>query len=202
MILVGLTGGIGSGKSTVLRVFKKLGAEVIDADRVARMAVAPGAPAWRRIRERFGLGVFHKNGRLNRKKLAGVVFCDKKALADLNAIVHPPVFAIEKQMLADIARRRKNAVVVIAVPLLIETGSHKWKDVVVVVASTEEEQLERLCKSGKFTRAEALARIRAQMPLSKKLRHADHVIENHGTLAELRRATAEVYRAIVRQGRK
>jgi dephospho-CoA kinase len=197
MLVVGLTGGIGSGKSTVLRLFKKLGAETIDADKLAREVVKPGRPAWRDIRERFGRSVFHRNSALDRKKLGRIVFRDAKARKDLNEIIHPRVFEEEKRLIED-ARRRKKKVVVVDAPLMIESGSHRWKDIIVVMSSTTEEQLRRLTNGpGRMSRKEAMARIESQMPLSKKLKHADFVIENRGTLAECRKNAEQVFRKIL-----
>jgi len=197
ILVIGLTGGIGTGKSTALKVFKKLGAHTIDADTLARQAVRPGAPAWREIRENFGAGVFHKNGRLNRKELARAVFGNAKALAELNAIVHPHVFSGENRAIAALRAKDKNAVVVVDAALMIETGSHRGKDVVVVMASTPQNQLNRLCVQNRYTRAAARARIRSQMPLEEKLKRADYVIENNGTLARLRKNAADIFEQIL-----
>jgi dephospho-CoA kinase len=199
MLLIGLTGGIGSGKSTALRVFKKLGAHVIDADALARKAVEPGKPAWRDIKQRFGAAVFHKNGRLDRKKLAARVFNNKKALKELNAIVHPRVKAMEAELINGIKKSDKNAVIVVDAPMMIEAGFHRSKDVLVVMDSTEENQVKRTVKSGRLNRRQAKARIRAQMPAAQKKKFADYVIENSGTLAECRKNAQAVYRVILKE---
>ena len=198
MLVVGLTGGIGSGKSTVLRLFEKLGAITIDADKLAREVVKPGRPAWREIKERFGSSVFHRNSALDRKRLAKIIFRDEKGRRDLNQIIHPRVFEEEKRLL-DEARKRKKKVVVVDAPLMIETGSHKWKDVLVVMSSTTDEQLRRLTSGPRrMSRKEAMSRIEAQMPLSQKLKHADFVIENRGTLAECRKNAQQVFQKILK----
>lgn len=197
MIVIGLTGGMGSGKSTALRVFKRLGAHVIDADKLARQAVMPGRPAWLAIKERFGPKVFYKNNRLNRKKMARIAFDDKKALKDLTAIIHPEVLRRERELVAEIAEKDKNAVIVIDAPMMIESGSHKWKNALVVMDTSRENQIKRLLKTGRFTRTQIEKRIAAQMPLSKKLRLADYVIDNNGTPAQRRKKAEEVFRAIV-----
>jgi len=198
MLVVGLTGGIGSGKSTVLRLFEKLGAVTVDADKLAREVVKPGRPAWHEIKERFGSSVFHKNSALDRKRLAKIIFRDEKGRKDLNNIIHPRVFEEEKRLLEE-ARRRKRRVVVVDAPLMIESGSHKWKDVLVVMSSTRDEQLRRLTSgSRRMSRKEAMSRIEAQMPLSKKLKYADFVIENRGTLAECRKNAQQVFNKILK----
>lgn len=201
MLLIGLTGGIGSGKSTALRVFKKLGARVIDADVLARKAVEPGKPAWRDIKQRFGVGVFHKNGRLDRKKLAARVFNNKKALKELNAIVHPRVKAMEAELINGIKKSDKKAVIVADAPMMIEAGFHRSKDVLVVMDSTEENQIKRTVKSGRLNRRQAKARIRAQMPTAQKKKFADYIIENNGTIAECRKNAQAVYRLILKEHR-
>lgn len=197
MPVIGLTGGIASGKSTVLKVFKRLGAEIIDADILARKAVAPGTPGWRAIRERWGKRVFHMNGRLNRAALADIVFKHPAERKALNAIVHPEVFRLEKELIAARQKRNKKAVIVVDAAVMLESGSQKWKDAVVVVAAGEKEQLARLMAKGMKKKA-ALERIRAQMPLREKLKYADHVVENNGSLAACRKNAAAVFKQILR----
>ncbi len=195
MPVIGLTGGIASGKSTALAVFKRLGAKIIDADRLARRAVLPGAPALRAIKKRWGQNVLHRNGRLNRSALAAVVFNDKRELAALNAIVHPEIFRMEKEAIAALQKKNKNAVIVVDAAIMLESRSHRWKDAVVVVKAREADQLARLMKCG-MKRDAAIARIRMQMPLRQKLRFADYVLENEGSVAECRKNAAALYARI------
>lgn len=202
MFLIGLTGGLGSGKSTALRVFKRLGARVIDADFLARRAVDPGQPAWRDIKRRFGRQVFYKNGRLNRQRLSRLVFTDKKALKELNAIIHPRVKEMEIRLIAGIKKKRPNAVVVVDAPMMIEAGFHRTKDCLVVMRTTVQNQLKRVVKKGGLSRAQAQARIDAQMPTAKKVKQADYVIENNGTVHECRKQAAAVYREILADHRR
>ncbi len=197
MPVIGLTGGIASGKSTVLRIFKRMGAVIIDADLLARKAVEPGTPGWHAIKARWGKKVFHKNGRLDRAALGAIVFKNPAERAALNAIVHPEVFRMEKEQIAAHRRRNKNAVIVVDAAVMLESGSQKWKDAVVVVAADEKEQLARLMGKG-MKKADALARMRAQMPLREKREMADYVVENNGSLAECRKNAAAVYRQILR----
>ena len=197
MLLIGLTGGLGSGKSTALRVFERLGARVIDADFLARRAVDPGQPAWRDIKERFGKQVFYKNGRLNRRRLSRLVFTDKKALKELTGIVHPRVREMEARLIAGIKKRAPNAVVVVDAPMMIEAGFHRTKDCLVVMQTTVQDQLKRVVKKGGLSRKQARARIDAQMPTAKKVKYADYVIKNSGTIDECRKTAAAVYREIL-----
>lgn len=197
MLVIGLTGGIGSGKSTALRVFKRLGAHVIDADRLARKVVAPGKQANREIRQRFGSSVFHKNGCLDRKKLARKVFNDKKALRSLNAIIHPRVKEMEEELISAIGKKHKNAIVVVDAPMMIEAGFHRAKELLVVMDCSEENQIKRVLKSGKFTLSQAMSRIKAQMPTAKKKKFADYLIENNGTIHDCRKNAETVFRTIL-----
>lgn len=201
MPVIGLTGGIASGKSTVLKVFTRLGAIAVDADLLARKAVAPGTAAWRAIKARWGKRVFHKNGRLNRRALATIVFNDPSERKALNAIVHPEVFRMEKELAAAYQKRDGKAVIVVDAAVMLESGSHKWKDAVVVVAADEKAQIARLVKNG-FSKKEALARIRAQMPLREKLKFADYVVENDGSRAACRKNAAAVYKQILSDFRR
>ncbi len=201
MPVIGLTGGIASGKSTVLKVFKRLGAFVIDADILARKAVAPGTPGWHAIKERWGKKVFHNNGRLNRAALASVIFKNPAERKALNAIVHPEVFRMEKELIAARQKRNKKAVIVVDAAVMLESGSQKWKDAVVVVSAAEKEQMARLIKNG-FSKKEALIRIRAQMPLRQKLKYADYVVENNGSPAACRKNAAAIFRQILRAQRR
>ncbi|MBI5637358.1 MAG: dephospho-CoA kinase [Nitrospinae bacterium] len=201
MPVIGLTGGIASGKSTALKVFKRLGAVAIDADSLARKAVAPGTPGWRAVKSRWGNKVFHKNGRLNRAALAAVIFKNPFERKALNAIVHPEVFRMEKELIAARQKRKKKAVIVVDAAVMLESGSHTWKDAVVVVAANEKEQLARLMRGG-MKKPAALARIRAQMPLREKLKYADYVVENNGSLAACRKNAAAVFAQILSDYRR
>ena len=196
MPVIGLTGGIASGKSTVLGVFKRLGAVAIDADTLARKAAAPGAPGWRAIKARWGKKVFFKNGRLDRKTLAAIVFKRPPERKALNAILHPEIFRMEKELIAALQKRKRNAVIVVDAAVMLESGSHKWKDAVVVVAAGEKEQLARLMAKG-MKKPDALNRIRSQMPLRQKLKYADYVVENNGSLAACRKNAAAVFAKLV-----
>ena len=182
MLTVGLTGGIGSGKSTVARLLALRGAVVIDVDVLARDAVAFGTPGFTAVRERFGDDVLTADGDLDRGALAAIVFADDEARRDLEAIVHPRVRRGIAQVIADHAGTED--VVVVESPLLIETGSHHDMTVVVVVTAKPETQIARLVERG-MDGDDARARMAAQLPLDDKAALADIVVDNEGSVAEL-----------------
>jgi len=184
VITVGLTGGIGSGKSAVSRLLAELGAVVIDADLVAREVVEPGTPALAEIVEAFGPKVLRPDGTLDRSALGARVFAAADDLARLNAIVHPRVGERTSALLAE-AEASGAEVVVHDVPLLVENGLHKMYDVVVVVAADPATQLDRLVRLRGMTKEEAEQRIAAQAPLADKLAVATHVVHNDGPFEEL-----------------
>lgn len=184
MLTVGLTGGIGSGKSAVSRLLASFGAVVVDADLVAREVVEPGTPGLARVVEEFGPDVLQADGSLDRPRLGALVFADDDARRRLNAVVHPLVgertAALLQQAQDDGAR-----VVVHDVPLLVENGLAPMYDAVVVVAASPETQLDRLVRLRGMSEQEARQRIAAQAPLADKLAVATHVIENDGPLQDL-----------------
>lgn len=181
---MGLTGGVGSGKSTVSRLLADLGAVVIDADLVAREVVEPGTPALAEIVEAFGPGVLRPDGMLDRPALGARVFADPVELARLNAIVHPRVGERTAALLAD-ARAGGAEVVVHDVPLLVENGMMSRYDAVVVVAAEPATQLERLVGLRGMSPQEAQQRMDAQAPLDDKLAVATYVVHNDGRREEL-----------------
>ncbi|MCI0633721.1 MAG: dephospho-CoA kinase [Actinobacteria bacterium] len=191
MLLVGLTGGIGSGKSTVAHLLEKLGAVVFDADVLAREVVAPGTPGHQAVVERYGANVLAPGGELDREALASIVFADPSARRDLEAIVHPEVrrrFAEGSEEYRDTDR-----VVVFSAPLLVETGMYTAFDVLLVVAASVETQIERLMRDRGMSEAAIRARIDAQAPAEAKAEVADILIENVGTREELEERVAEVW---------
>jgi dephospho-CoA kinase len=183
VLLVGLTGGIGSGKSTVSQMLAGHGAVILDADAFARDAVRVGTPGYDRVVERFGPEVLLPDGELDRPKLAEIVFADESSRRDLEAIVHPEVrrrVANEIRAHADTSR-----VVVLESPLLIEMGQHGLCDVVVVVAASPDDAIMRLVARG-MREVDARARQAAQLPLQEKAKAADVLLDNGGDLLELR----------------
>jgi dephospho-CoA kinase len=191
MLLVGLTGGIGSGKSTVARMLEERGAIVFDADVLARQAVEPGTPGHDAVVERFGPNVLLPGGGLDREALGSIVFADPAARRDLEAIVHPEV----RRLLAEGCERYRDtdAVVVFGAPLLVETGMHTAFDVLIVVSAPVERQVERLMRNRAMSEDAIHARIEAQLPLEDKVAVADLVIDNDGSLEELERRVDGVW---------
>ncbi len=185
MLRVGLTGGIGSGKSEVSRLLAAHGAVVIDADVLAREVVEPGTPGLAAVVEAFGEQVLRPDGSLDREALGRVVFADPAQRARLNAIVHPLVGAATAERFAAAEAADPDAVVVHDVPLLVEVGMHRAYDAVVVVAAEPQTQLRRLVELRGMAEEDAGARIAAQAPLEDKLAVATHVIRNDGSLDEL-----------------
>ena len=183
MLLVGLTGGIGSGKSTVARLLEKRGAVVFDADLLAREAVEPGTPGHAAVIERFGADVLAPGGELDREALASIVFADPAARRDLEQIVHPEVRRLFAE--GSEAYRDTDRVVVFSAPLLVETGMHTAFEVLVVVSATVATQIERLMRQRGMSEPSIRARIEAQAPLEDKAAAADFLVDNEGSLDEL-----------------
>ncbi len=198
MLIVGLTGGVASGKSTVARVWSEEGAYVIDADQIARELVKPHSPAWQELVRIFGERILQKDGSLHRKALADIVFSDPEKRNRLNQLLHPRIKEETRRQLESIGRKDPEAIVVIDAALLVETGAYREVDQLVVVHATEAEQIDRLRKRGGGEREEALRIVSAQMPLEEKLKVADMVIRTEGSLEETRREAREVFRELKR----
>jgi dephospho-CoA kinase len=192
MLLVGLTGGIGTGKSTVARMLEKRGAVVFDADVLARQAVAPGTPGFDEVVERFGPNVLAPGGGLDREALASIVFADPAARRDLEGIVHPEV----RRMFAEGCEeyRDSDRVVVFSAPLLVETGMHTAFDLLIVVSAPVATQIERLMRDRGMPERDVQARIAAQLPLEAKAEVADVLVDNEGRLEDLEGQVDRVWR--------
>ncbi len=202
MLLVGLTGGIASGKSLVSRIFKELGAHVIDADRIVHELLAPGEPAWKQVVKYFGDGILLADRCIDRRKLGDVVFRDEEKRAWLNRCIHPRVFEAYQAQVRRMRQGPRDAVVVFDAALLIETGYDKKMDRVVVVYAEPNDQLRRLMERDRFVESEARMRIGSQMPLGEKRQHADFVIENTGAREETERQARAVYAELRREAEK
>jgi len=190
--LVGLTGGIGSGKSVVADCIRDAGIPVLDADAIARQVVAPGLPAHAQIAEAWP-EVVSGDGSIDRKKLGALVFADAEARRRLEGITHPRILAeveAETESLAEVGHR----LAFLEAALLVESGVHRRLDGLVVVSADEDTRVARVMARDACSREAALARIRAQLPLSEKVRLADRVIDNNGGLEATRAQTAEVVR--------
>ncbi|ARX82759.1 MULTISPECIES: dephospho-CoA kinase [Streptomyces] len=194
MLKVGLTGGIGAGKSEVSRLLVERGAVLVDADRIAREVVAPGTEGLAAVVEAFGPGILAADGSLDRPKLGTIVFADPEKLAALNAIVHPLVGARSAELERAAAEAADDTVVVHDVPLLAENGLAPFYDVVVVVDARPETQLDRLVRLRGMTEDDARARMTAQATREKRLEIADLVIDNDGPLERLVPRVDEVWR--------
>lgn len=199
MLKVGLTGGIGAGKSEVSRLLAAHGAVLIDADRIAREVVAPETPGLAAVVEAFGTQVLAADGSLDRPRLGSIVFADPEKLAVLNSIVHPLVGARSRELESAAA---DDAVVIHDVPLLTENGLAPLYDLVVVVDASPETQLDRLVRLRGMTEADARARMAAQATREKRLEIADIVIDNDVPLEALERRVDEVWSDLVRRARE
>ncbi|GGX54445.1 dephospho-CoA kinase [Streptomyces minutiscleroticus] len=198
MLKVGLTGGIGAGKSEVSRLLVEQGAVLIDSDRIAREVVAPGTPGLAAVVDAFGEGILAPDGSLDRPRLGSLVFADAEKLAVLNSIVHPLVRARSQELESAAA---EDAVVVHDVPLLAENGLAPLYDLVVVVDVDPGTQLDRLVRLRGMTEEDARARMAAQAPREKRLEIADVVVDNDVPLEELARRVRDVWADLVRRAR-
>ena len=195
MKLIGLTGGIASGKSTVATILKQLGAAVINADELSREVVQPGKGAWKEIVETFGANVLQSDKTLDRKKLRTVVFDNPEARKKLEAIIHPKVRALAEEKIRELAAAGRS-IIVYEVPLLFEGQLHHWLRPVILVACDFNTQRQRLRDRDQLTNTEAQQHIDAQMSLEEKRLLADYVIENNGNIEELERQVKSVLESI------
>jgi len=196
MIVVGLTGGVATGKSTVAKMFKQCGAVVIDADELAQDIVKPGKPAWHAIVKTFGKTVLTSDRTINRQALGAVVFNNRVKLRRLERIIHPRVARQQVKLTRQAVRNDPKAVVIYDVPLLFEVGIDKRVDKIIVVSADQETQLARLKKRNGLSRAEALRRIRSQMPLAKKIQRTDHVLDGTLSRTSLRRQVGRLLKSL------
>lgn len=197
MLLVGLTGNIASGKSTVAQLFGRWGATLIDADVLARQAVDVGMPAYHAIVERWGEGVTAPDGLIDRRELRQRVFSDSEQLEALNAIVHPEVQRLRDQLVDD-ARRRGDRIVVCDIPLLFERRLAEQFDRIVLVDAPRPVRMDRLVRDRGLETTEAMKMIASQMPAELKRARADYLIDNTGTTEELEHRAREVWDALQR----
>ncbi|HEV8445197.1 MAG TPA: dephospho-CoA kinase [Gemmatimonadaceae bacterium] len=197
MLIVGLTGNIGSGKSTVARMLSERGATIIDADVLARRAVELGTPAYTKIVARWGRAVVSPDGHLDRAALRRVVFADQSQLEELNEIVHPEVESL-RDRLVEQARARGDRIVVCDIPLLFEKGMADRFDRILLVDAPRPIRLERLLQDRGLQTTEAMEIIAAQMPAELKRARADYIIENAGTLTQLERRVQDLWASLMR----
>jgi len=197
MMIIGVTGSIGTGKTTVAEMFRRMGGVVIDADEISHRLIYPGRPAWKKIVSTFGRAILRRDYFIDRKVLAQKVFSDSRKLKKLSGIIHPLVYKAIREKVARIRRADPSALVVLDVPLLLETGGRKHVDRLVVVTAPRNVQLKRACDKFDITRSDALRRIKAQMPLKEKVKVADFVIDNGGSLISTERQARAIWKKLV-----
>ena len=194
MLIVGLTGGVASGKTAVSRVLKEEGAYIIDADQIARELVQPHKPAWNELIRAFGKEILQEDGFIHRKKLADKVFADPKQRKLLNQILHPRIKEEMDRRAKKIGEKDPEAIVVIDAPLIVELGDHREMDKLIVVTTTQTQQIERLKDRDGTSPKEALRIVSSQMPMEEKLKFADYVIQNEGSLEETKKRAKEIFK--------
>lgn len=187
MKVIGLTGGIATGKSTVSSMLHELGAVILDADAIGRKLMAPGQPAWEEVRQHFGKEYIMPSGEINRRKLGDLVFSNPSALAELNNIVHPLIKGYIEKEIGRLRNQGFQGVVVVDAALIFEAGWTNMVDQVWVVTADSQLQIERLMKRNQFSREEAMKRISSQMSQQEKVAKADKVINNSLSIEDTRR---------------
>jgi dephospho-CoA kinase len=197
-ILIGLTGGMGSGKSLAAKFFAEQGAKIIDADQISRDLVRPSQPALDEIVNSFGASILDSYGNLNREELANVIFQDSGKKSELEAILHPKVIMKEQQEYLNICAINPSAIVIIDAALLIESGNYKNVDKVIVVQSEEEQQIQRIVIRGHQSAEQALARIKSQMSFEEKSLYADFILKNQFLPEDLRKNVQKLYTKLLR----
>jgi dephospho-CoA kinase len=198
MLKVGLTGGLACGKTFVGEALAGFGCLLIQADELGHQVLEPGGEAYDEVVREFGREILDGDGRINRKRLAGVVFGSPERLQRLNALVHPPVVRREEQAVAAFAARDPHGIAVVEAAILIETGSYRRFDRIVLVTCTEEQQRARALRREGAAEADVVARMGRQMPLADKRKYADFVIDTSGTKEDTLRQTRAVYDALRR----
>jgi len=198
MLRVGLTGGLACGKSFVGEALAGYGCLLVQADELGHEVLAPGGEAYESVVREFGKEILAENAEIDRRALAARVFGAPERLARLNALVHPPVVRREEQLIADFARREPRGIAVVEAAILIETGSYKRFDRIILVTCREEQQVERALRRPGSVAADVRARISRQMPLAEKRKFADFVIDTSGDKENTLRQTRVVYEALRR----
>ena len=196
MLLVGLTGGLASGKSFVGHALAELGCHLIDADELGHQVLMPGAEAYDAVVNEFGEEILDDDRYIVRRKLGALVWNNPERLAKLNGLVHPPVIAREQQMISEFAKRDPAAIVVVESAILVETGSYRRFDRLIVVVCTVEQQVERAMKRGVYSKEEVLARLSRQLPLEEKVRVADYVIDTSGAKENTLEQVSTLYESL------
>ncbi len=198
MLLVGLTGGVASGKSHAGKVFAELGAFIIDADQVAHQVIAKGTDAYHEVVAYFGSPILNPDGAIDRKRLGEIVFSDPQALQKLNAIIHPRVFEEQLRLVEEFSRYSPHGIVIFDAPLLVETDAHTRMNKNVVVFCDPVLQLSRLMARDQMTAEQAISRIQSQLAIEEKLRIADYRIDTSGTFKETHSQAERIYKDLQR----
>jgi dephospho-CoA kinase len=196
MLRVGLTGGLASGKSFVGHALAERGCYLIEADKLGHEVMLPGAEAYDAIVREFGGGILKPDGQVDRRKLSALVWDHPDRLEKLNAIIHPPVWGRQERRMAEIAQADPHAIAVVEAAILVETGSYRRFDKLIVVTCTAEQQMERALKRGSYSKEEILARLSRQLPLEEKVRLADYVIDTSGTKERTLEQVETVYESL------
>jgi len=186
MVIVGLTGGIGSGKSTTAGMFKEEGADIIDFDLLARTVVEPGKPAWRKIVEYFGPNFLNPDGSINRAALGKIVFSEDKSRKALEDFVHPMILKERDRLVEQIKDKNSSSVIIVDFPLLFELGMGRDFDKTVLVYAPRDVQIKRVMQRDGLSKEEAEKRLKAQMPIDEKRKLSDYIIEAETTFAVMR----------------
>jgi dephospho-CoA kinase len=197
MFIVGLTGGIASGKSEAAKIFQKLGARVIDADTISRDVMLPQTECWQKVTAVFGKEIVKEDLTIDREKLASIVFADQQKRLHLNSLVHPAIMHQIEAIVARIEEEEPESLVIIDAALLVETGAYRSCEKLIVMCAAEETQLKRLVERDGMSREAAQKRIDAQFPLGEKVKVADYVIKNDGSLEKLQTETMRVFQSLL-----
>ena len=197
MLNVGLTGGIASGKSTVAKMFVKSGAYLIDFDGLAHEVQEPGKPAWKEVVNHFGEGILQPDKKIDRVKLGNIVFADNDKLVELNNIVHPFVYQEWHARLDKLGKKEKHAIVLSDIPLLFEGNMQHLFDLTVLVLIAPEEQIRRLMARNGVSKEEAERRLKSQMPISEKIKLANIVIDNKGSVSKTEKKVRQVWQELL-----
>ncbi len=202
-VLLGVTGGIASGKTTVAQMLGQLGAWLIDFDLLSRVVVEPGKPAWRDITAYFGERVLLQDKTLDRKKMAEIVFRDSEKRKKLESFVHPRIYEEFRRLVKEYAAKDSNIIIQVVVPLLLEENLQHLFDKILLVYIPEEMQIGRLMKRDRVSREMALTMVRSQFPVEGKRTYADFIVDNSGSLEETKRQVEEVWEKLKKfQGEK
>lgn len=198
-LIVGLTGGIVSGKSTVALMFKDLGAKIVDADKLGHSVILPHKPAWEKIVKIFGKGILQNDLTIDREKLGKIVFANQPLLKKLNEITHPEITKIIKKEIDSVKNKTYNQqkTLIIDAALIYETKIDRLMEKIIVVYIDEDEQIKRLIKRNNLSKDEALQRIKSQMPMKEKVKMADYVVDNSDSLDKTKKQVEKIWKNLV-----